>query len=398
MNFANMKGLLSSHLKKRVIILATSLIALLTLTGLGYFIFEGTKKTVAVTLNGETSEVRTHAETVEDLVAELGINFREVDDLSPDLDTKITNDMQIVWKQAKEVVLKIDGIEEKIWTTADTVEEFLKEQNIVISEKDKINVDLNEKIVSNLTIDVNVSFELVLKDAGKEKTFWTTSTTVADFLEQQGITLNKLDRVEPNLSELVKKDSKITITRVEKVTDVVEEEINYAVVTKKDSSLENGKEKVVQNGKKGKLQKKYEVILENGVVVSKKLISEEVIAEPTDKVVALGTKKVETTVYRGYEVVDEFYVEATAYTAYCTGCTGKTATGLDLRKNPHLKVIAVDPKVIPYGTKVWVEGYGYAVAADTGGGMKGNRIDVFFPDKKTAYQWGRKRVKIRILK
>lgn len=93
----------------------------------------------------------------------------------------------------------------------------------------------------------------------------------------------------------------------------------------------------------------------------------------------------------------EFYVKATAYTAYCTGCSGKTATGIDLRANPSLKVVAVDPKVIPLGSKVWVEGYGNAIAGDTGGAIKGNKIDVFIPNQSAVKQWGVKQVKIRII-
>lgn len=97
-------------------------------------------------------------------------------------------------------------------------------------------------------------------------------------------------------------------------------------------------------------------------------------------------------------VAKEFTVSATAYTAYCKGCSGITRTGLNLKKNPGLKVIAVDPKVIPLGTKVHVEGYGYAVAGDTGGAIKGKKIDVFIPTQSSALKWGRKNVKIKILK
>lgn len=93
----------------------------------------------------------------------------------------------------------------------------------------------------------------------------------------------------------------------------------------------------------------------------------------------------------------EMVVTATAYTAYCTGCSGTTAYGIDLRANPNQKVIAVDPRVIPLGTKVWVEGYGEAIAGDTGGAIKGNKIDVFIPTKESAMAWGRKTVKIRVL-
>ena len=99
----------------------------------------------------------------------------------------------------------------------------------------------------------------------------------------------------------------------------------------------------------------------------------------------------------GEEAVKEMTVTATAYTAYCTGCSGTTATGIDLRANPNQRVIAVDPRVIPPGSKVWVEGYGEAIAGDTGGAIKGNKIDVFVPTKADAYKWGRKQVKIRIV-
>ncbi|WP_100332396.1 3D domain-containing protein [Bacillus xiapuensis] len=100
----------------------------------------------------------------------------------------------------------------------------------------------------------------------------------------------------------------------------------------------------------------------------------------------------------GKKVVKELSVRSTAYTASCRGCSGITATGINLKKNPKAKVIAVDPKVIPLGTKVYVEGYGEAVAGDKGGAIKGNKIDVFFPTKKQAYRWGVRTVKVKVLK
>lgn len=93
----------------------------------------------------------------------------------------------------------------------------------------------------------------------------------------------------------------------------------------------------------------------------------------------------------------EYTMRATAYTAYCPGCSGITANGTDLRTNPNQKVIAVDPRVIPLGTKVWVEGYGEAIAADTGGAIKGNKIDVFIPTDGQARNWGVRTVTVKIL-
>lgn len=93
----------------------------------------------------------------------------------------------------------------------------------------------------------------------------------------------------------------------------------------------------------------------------------------------------------------ELTVSATAYTANCKGCSGITATGVNLKANPNIKLIAVDPNVIPLGSKVYVEGYGYATANDTGGAIKGNKIDVFIPSQKEAENWGRKTVKVKVL-
>ena len=90
-------------------------------------------------------------------------------------------------------------------------------------------------------------------------------------------------------------------------------------------------------------------------------------------------------------------VKATAYTASCAGCSGTTATGINIKANPNEKVIAVDPSVIPLGSKVYVPGYGEATAADTGGAIKGNRIDVFIPTEQAALNFGVKQVNVTIL-
>lgn len=93
----------------------------------------------------------------------------------------------------------------------------------------------------------------------------------------------------------------------------------------------------------------------------------------------------------------EIKVKATAYTASCEGCSGITKTGINIKDNPNKKVIAVDPSVIPLGSKVYVEGFGEAIAADTGGAIKGNRIDIFIPSEQDAIDFGVKKLKVTIL-
>ncbi|OKL36448.1 LysM peptidoglycan-binding and 3D domain-containing protein [Domibacillus mangrovi] len=90
-------------------------------------------------------------------------------------------------------------------------------------------------------------------------------------------------------------------------------------------------------------------------------------------------------------------MKATAYTADCAGCSGITATGIDLRNDRSKKVVAVDPNVIPLGSRVYVEGYGEAIAGDTGGAIKGNRIDLHVATTDAANSWGVRTVNVTIL-
>lgn len=116
------------------------------------------------------------------------------------------------------------------------------------------------------------------------------------------------------------------------------------------------------------------------------------------KTSALNTQEKETVVKENAKNYVEMKVEASAYTANCTGCSGITATGINLKKNPNAKVISVDPSVIPLGSKVWVQGYGDAVAGDKGSAIKGKKIDVFYSNLSDALQWGRKTVTIKVYK
>jgi uncharacterized protein YabE (DUF348 family) len=361
--------------------------------------YELTKNTVTISMNGKEKQVQTHAETVEGILKENGIAVGKHDKVTPGLDTKVKDQMKIKWVESNQVTIKVDDDERKVWTTAGTVEELLAQEKIKVSEHDQLSPQPDTNIKDGLTVELEKAFQVKLNDGGKEKQIWTTSITVADLLKQNKIQLSELDRVEPGKDALVKEGAQVKVIRVEKVTDVVEETIDYAVVKRKDNSLAKGKEKVISNGEEGQVKKHFEVILENGKEVSRKLVKTEKVSDSKDKIVAVGTKVNTQTVSRSKSepAGREFYVSSTAYTANCSGCSGITATGFNLKANPNARVIAVDPSVIPLGSKVWVEGYGYATALDTGGAIRGNKIDVFFSSKSEAYSWGRRTVRIKII-
>lgn len=402
--YRNITALFSSITNKKVYLSIVALLVLAVTTGfVGY---ETTKAEVTIMKDGKKTEVKTHANTVRELLSEQNIRPNQHDLVKPGLDAKVTDNMKVDYTEAKQITLTVNGKDKTIWTTAKTVEQFVKEQQITLNEHDSIKPNLTADLQDQEKIQIESAFPVKLVVGGKAQQVWTTSTTVADLLKQQKVSLGEIDRVTPAKTAKISGKTQVEVIRVEKVTDVVEEETPFAVVNRNDSGLTKGKERVVQEGKKGKLEKRFEVVVENGKEVSRKLISEKTLTDSSDKIVAVGTKaqpKPQPVVSRSKSPSAsssggrEITVTSTAYTANCAGCSGITATGFNLKSNPNAKVIAVDPNVIPLGSKVYVEGYGYAIASDTGGAIKGNKIDVFFASQSRAESWGRKSVKIRII-
>ncbi|MBS4175783.1 DUF348 domain-containing protein [Bacillus sp. FJAT-49736] len=392
-----MKNLLSRSVckKKWTIFIASFLVFVITIC---LITFETTKKTVAMTIDGKRKVIKTHANTIGELLDDLKINLKQQDYLSLPVETKVKNQLSFVWDPAKKVTITMDGKKNQVWTTADTVQELLEDKNIGLRLVDQIKPKKNSKIYENMNITIQKAFPVTFNNGGKKTKAWSTSTTVGDFLKQQGIILQDLDRTNPNTNQLVKPNEVIKVIRVKKVTDVVEEPIEFPVVTQKDASLSMGEERVLQQGQNGLVQMLYEVIIENGKEVSRSLIKKDILKESKSKIVAVGSKMTNQASRGSMETAREFYVNSTAYTTNCNGCSSRTATGINLNANPNIKLIAVDPRVIPLGSKVYVEGYGYAIAGDTGGAIRGNTIDVYFSSKSDAYRWGRRSVKIRILK
>lgn len=394
-----------SIFRKNVVLSVISLILFISV--IVYAVHEATKATVTVLIDGEEVTVQTHASTVAELMKEQEWNVSDYDRIEPAMDTRITGNMAVNWDVAKQVFVTIEGQEKPVWTTAENVEQLIHELDIDYKEHDFLEPALKKSISEEMSIVYEAAFQVQLASDGEERELWTTSTTVADFLEKENVSLGELDRVEPSLEEKVNEETDIKVTRVEKVTDVVEEAVPFGTVTRKDKSLDSGKESVVQDGEQGLVNKHFEVTLEDGEEVSRELVKTETVKESTDKVVAVGTRPQVENVSRSQSPVATqtaaasggrtLTVTATAYTAGCSGCSGVTSTGINLNNNRNMKVIAVDPNVIPLGSRVHVEGYGTAIAGDTGGAIRGNKIDVHVPSKADAQRWGRKQVKVQIL-
>lgn len=297
----------------------------------------------------------------------------------------------------KTVKLSIDGKEETFITYKGTVKDVLQEKGVEVSEYDKVQPSLESKIEKAEEIEVKKAVSINVKFAKKDIKILSTEDNVEDALLASNDQLKKegveyvhgVDEVEPSLDTPIKESMDIDVTKVETKNVTEHKAIPFDTITKSDADLEKGKKKVEAEGKDGKQEVTYQVVYKNGKEASKKEVSSKTVAVPVNAVIVHGTKDpVNYIPNRGNSVAykKHLVMESTAYSGHTT-----TATGVKPMYNPGgTSTIAVDPRVIPLGSLVYVEGYGYARASDTGGAIKGNIIDVFFNNESQCNQWGRK--------
>ena len=264
----------------------------------------------------------------------------------------------------------------------------------LITYQKTFNNTLSSSEISD-TMPVNVT---VFVD-NKQLNINTSEKTIALMLKAEKISFNSTDIVSPSIEAILFPGMNVTITRIKTSTIKQTVPIAYKTVTRKDVNKLNSKIKVLQNGILGQKSVTVNVTYENGKEVSRKVISEKVIKSAKDKIIVQGTLP-RITFSRGGSVnnsKDIITVKATAYSADEMNNT-YTASGLKTVRDPNgYSTIAVDPRIIPMGTKLYVEGYGYAIAADKGSAIKGKFIDVFFNTNKEALNWGVKYIKVQLL-
>ena len=311
----------------------------------------------------------------------------------------------------KDVVIDDNGSRLVFKTMKNTVAEALEQNNISVSPDDYINMapdtELQRMKVNEITIKRAVPVN-ILAD-GTEFRLMTYRDTVGEALETSSVKPQGLDRLEGvGPGDSIKEEMYIRIIRVEESIVAEQEAIPYQTLKRENARLDKGTEKVVKKGEEGIREKQYKVIAEDGKEILRELVKDSVILEPITMIMEFGSvlnhKTARGDTIRYKKVLD---MKATAYTASFKD-TGKhpgdpgfgiTRTGIKAKKG----VIAVDPKVIPLGTRVYVEvagntpDYGYAVAADTGGAIKNNKIDLYFDDQDYVNSWGIKKVKVYIL-
>ena len=313
----------------------------------------------------------------------------------------------------KSVSVVVNGQETVVETKQYVLQRLLDEQAITIGQYDEVSVPLDTVIKDGDRIEVNQAIPVIVTADGKTSTVYTTERTVQAAIEKLNISVRSQDKIEPSLESAIAADEEVTVVRVDTQIAESERKLPFSIVKKEDPTLEVGKEKLVQTGKEGLVVEYTEKKFEDGVLVSSKMVSSVVEDTAVDQVVAVGTKKpepvvtvlsskspaVETLTKGGVTFDAKKVLKNVTLTAYSAGVasTGKdedhpqygiTASGAKVKEG---RTIAVDPNVIPLGWWVYIEGIGFRRAEDTGGAIKGNKIDVYFDSESYADKFGRKK-------
>jgi uncharacterized protein YabE (DUF348 family) len=314
----------------------------------------------------------------------------------------------VIFSTRKTIVVSVDGADKKFTTFSSTYKEALKNNGIVVGPKDKTTPSLDSIVKDQGKILVKRAVKVAVDVDGKQLSVQSSEDNIEKMLQSEGLGLQSFDKVSPSKDLALKDGLKIVVTRVQ-AKDVKEvKPVDYTTTIKNDEEMEQGNKKVVQEGQPGEKETITRVIYENGKEVSRKIISEIIKKQPVQKVVAMGTLNIYTP-SRGGQVIylNVLRMRATAYTAdyASTGkvagdsAFGVTASGTVAKRNSgSYSSVAVDPRVIPLGTKLYIEGYGYAIAEDTGGAIKGNSIDLFFNSSSEVNNWGVRWVNVYVVK
>lgn len=271
-------------------------------------------------------------------------------------------------------------------------------------------------VVFMLAIGSNTAFAytktVIINLDGVPRMINTDKETVGDLMK----TLDDVVSADYVLQGDINKNTELTKNMVIDLTSITEKKITkketiaYNTEIRENPDLEEGKENVLQEGENGELSIITKENYSGAELISSEVVEELVTKEAKNKIIERGTKKKEIPI----PVVElkkekqpasvtastvtnnstSLNVVATGYTPGDPGCTGITYTGTKASRG----TIAVDPKVIPFGTKLYIPGYGYGVAADTGGAIKGNKIDLCYESRTEALNWGIKNITVYIVR
>ena len=249
-----------------------------------------------------------------------------------------------------------------------------------------------DRMTSGTVITVYRAVPVTVSYQGKTETVVMGKPTVGEVAIALGIT-NSNVKLIPGADTAVTANMQIKAVIV--TQQVVDQEIPIAhpVIRQPDNTMEKGEEHVAEYGEDGRKTAKVTLTYEDGIQTTSEILTETVIQEPKAKIIRVGTRDTVDTSRGTMRFRRTEWMEASAYLPNDGGGNGVTATGIMARHG----IVAVDPSFIPLGSRLYIPGYGLALAADTGGAIRGDKIDLCMEDSSDAWRFGRQTIKVYVL-
>jgi len=302
------------------------------------------------------------------------------------------------------VHLSADGTVSEHYVFPTDVATFLSEQNVSIEEEDILSCEMSDLLEDGMQISITRAFPVAIKSQGGVSVLYLTGGTVGDALRTADIHHDVSDELSHLSFEALTPGMQIIHTDVVTEYDTSYKTLEYKEEVIKDDKVYNDTDPVLlQKGEDGTKQVTYRLTYKNGIRVSREVVDQVVITPATPEIIKVGTKiHYQTSLsgeFRLYKkpptAGKDGWVEMTM--DFITAYSGDTQTSTGVR--PKLGCIAVNPHYIPYGTEIYVKGYGYGKAQDTGAfrnytkedGSLVNQLDLFMNTEKECRRWGRKR-------
>lgn len=302
--------------------------------------------------------------------------------------------LQLRLQRAIPIVVKDGGLPFTIRTTAQTIGEALRQAEITIYLGDLVVPNLGALVSPGLRVQIQRSKPILLRIDQRAIKTRSRAQTVGDALVEVGVGISGLDQVTPALDTLLKDDLEIAITRVQETIEVKEKIVPFETVFQPDPNLAIDTQQQATPGAEGITRQRYRVRYENGQEVSRTLEDTWVAQEPAQRIIAYGQliepqtittpEGEQITYWRKIRMYASSYSAATAGVSTDESWYGRTYTGDPMRKG----VVAVDPKIIPLRSKLFVSGYGYGDALDVGSAIRSRHIDLGY-DNDNLQLWNR---------
>lgn len=328
-----------------------------------------------------------------DLVKVNGQFTNDIPPVNPDEATDIVADIE--FRHAAELIVHDESdLPATINTTAPTIGEALMQAGYIIYLADNVRPALSQEVKSGTYVFIERSRPVTIRVDGREIRTRTHRAVAADVLADLNIVLYGADRVTPSLNTPVEANMEIRVTRVSHDIVINQDVIPFDTRWTGNPDMELDTQGLAQEGAPGVRERRTLITYEDGVEVKREIIADVVVRQPQPRIYNYGTKIVVRTLDTPNGPVQYWRVLrmlATSYSASTAGVPtsvpwyGRARCGMAMRHG----IVAVDPRVIPLGTNVYVDGYGPGYACDTGSAIVGKRIDLGYDDNslKLWYRW-----------